>query len=208
MRDELRPVRETYEEKIERLGKDAVSVGHGDPDKQLLRYRKLTYAFRRASTPISVNDYGSGYGGFYRYLDQHTDIDLGTYNCYDISEKMLDEARETIESEDARFHNDDEITTEADVSIACMTFHDSHDNSNEEWNQYMKDAIENMYEMSTSAIGFTALTTYVDYEKDNLYYADPREFFHFCKSNLSDDVTLLHDYGLYEWTIVAFKDST
>jgi hypothetical protein len=39
--------------------------------------------------------------------------------------------------------------------------------------------------------------------RDHLYYADPGEFFEICKRVYSRNVALLHDYGLYEFTILV-----
>ena len=39
--------------------------------------------------------------------------------------------------------------------------------------------------------------------KDYLFYADPCELFDFCKTRFSQNVALLHDYGLYEFTILV-----
>ena len=52
------------------------------------------------------------------------------------------------------------------------------------------------------------LTKYSDkeYMRDNLYYADPLFIFDYCKRNFSKQVALLHDYGLYEFTILVKKD--
>lgn len=41
--------------------------------------------------------------------------------------------------------------------------------------------------------------------KDYLYYADPCFLFDHCKRNYSDRVALLHDYGLYEFTMLVTK---
>ena len=59
--------------------------------------------------------------------------------------------------------------------------------------------------MLSKGISFNLLTKYADYEADNLYYGDPLYFFDYCKRNLSKYVTLLHDYELYEWTILVKK---
>ncbi len=54
-------------------------------------------------------------------------------------------------------------------------------------------------------MAFNALTTYSDPEKQRseLYYADPLQLFDYCKRNLSRDVALLHDYELFDFTIVV-----
>ena len=39
----------------------------------------------------------------------------------------------------------------------------------------------------------------------DLYYGDPCFFFDHCKTRYSKQVGLLHDYGLYEFTILVRK---
>jgi hypothetical protein len=54
------------------------------------------------------------------------------------------------------------------------------------------------------------LTKYSDAERmagrPDLFYGDPLFFFDFCKRNFSRNVALLHDYGLYDFTIIVRKD--
>jgi hypothetical protein len=52
------------------------------------------------------------------------------------------------------------------------------------------------------------LTSYADREKQrsDLYYADPMFFFDYCKRRFSPRIALLHDYPLYEFTILVRKD--
>ena len=52
---------------------------------------------------------------------------------------------------------------------------------------------------------FNMLTSYSDPERmrDDLYYADPCALLRLCKRELSRHVALLHDYGLWEFTIVV-----
>jgi len=51
------------------------------------------------------------------------------------------------------------------------------------------------------------LTKYSDreYMKEYLYYADPLFIFDYCKRNFSKKVALIHDYELYEFTILVRK---
>ena len=42
--------------------------------------------------------------------------------------------------------------------------------------------------------------------QDNLYYADPLFIFDFCKRNFAKNISLIHDYDLYEFTILVTKD--
>ena len=49
------------------------------------------------------------------------------------------------------------------------------------------------------------LTRYADppLMRDDLYYADPTRYFAVCKERYSRNVALLHDYDLYEFTLLV-----
>jgi hypothetical protein len=79
------------------------------------------------------------------------------------------------------------------------------DHQQDSWEDYIKQTLKNMFEYSSKAMSFNLLTKYVDFEAPDLFYADPAYFFDYCKKDLSRYVTLLHDYPLYEWTIIVHK---
>ena len=53
------------------------------------------------------------------------------------------------------------------------------------------------------------LTRYSDEEyiekRPELYYGDPCFFFDYCKKHFSRNVALLHDYEIYDFTILVRK---
>jgi len=51
------------------------------------------------------------------------------------------------------------------------------------------------------------LTSYSDKEKQrpDLYYANPCFMFDYCMRNFSRDVALLHDYQMFDFTILVRK---
>ena len=64
-----------------------------------------------------------------------------------------------------------------------------------------------MNKKSEHGFSFNMLTSYSDkeYMRDDLYYGDSCHFFDFCKKNFSKNVSLLHDYNLYDFTIIVRK---
>ena len=121
------------------------------------------------------------------------------YRGYDLSEKMLEAAREHV-GDNAELVRSDRITERADYSFACGIFNTKLDSTDAEWLDYMKSVIVNLKEHSDRGFAFNSLTTYVDYREDHHFYGDPSELFRFCKQEISPRVTLLHDYPLWEWT--------
>jgi hypothetical protein len=41
--------------------------------------------------------------------------------------------------------------------------------------------------------------------RSDLHYADPGRLFDYCKRRFARNVALLHDYGLYEFTLLVRK---
>jgi hypothetical protein len=74
-----------------------------------------------------------------------------------------------------------------------------------EWEAYVFSLVERLWSYSKRGFAFNSLTSYSDRERmrRDLYYPDPARLFDFCKRNLSRNVSVLHDYGLYEFTILV-----
>jgi hypothetical protein len=68
--------------------------------------------------------------------------------------------------------------------------------------------IRQMSNLSYKGFAFNALTSYSDpqHVRPDLYYANPCFLFDYCKRNFFKQVVLLHDYGLYEFTIIVRKE--
>ena len=94
-----------------------------------------------------------------------------------------------------------------DYGVASGIFNVRLKRSNLEWQAYVIDELRELDRLSTHGFAFNALSTYSDpsFRKDTLYYADPGFWFDFCKINFSRFVTLVHDYPLFEFTLVVRK---
>jgi SAM-dependent methyltransferase len=176
-------------------------VGWKDQKTQNLRFEKLSTVFADAPDGFSVNDLGCGYGAFFSFLESNKTAMLTRYFGYDISEKMITEAKRNIECQKAQWFLTSTLKTQADYSIVSGTFNVRFEHSNKEWKKFIENQLLRMYECSKKGFAFNLLSSYVDWEEPHLYYGDPLYFFDFCKTNFSGGVCLLHDYPLYEWTI-------
>ena len=206
--DTLDGVAQLYEKSLSDHGLSSMAVGWKDEASQLLRFEKLTYLLNhlRNAEEISVNDFGCGYGAMFKYLDELPGVKLKTYYGYDLSEEMLAAAKRVIADERAILIQSSRVTNEADFSFVSGTFNVRLEASDEVWTEHIKEILTNLSEKSRRGFAFNLFSTYVDWKQDNLYYADAFTFFDFCKRNISPYVSLLHDYPLYEWTIVVRKD--
>ena len=95
----------------------------------------------------------------------------------------------------------------ADYGIASGIFNVRLRRNDAEWRDYLEDTLDGLDLTSRRGFAFNCLTSYSDADKmrDYLYYADPCTLFDLCKRRYSRYVALLHDYGLYEFTILVRK---
>ncbi len=197
-------VRRLYADNLTKHGLSSKSVGWPDETSQLMRFEKLAYVLDYGTRDnVVVNDWGSGYGAMFKFLATMKEPTIGQYHGYDISAEMLSAASDYVHDARAIFHHQSEITQDADFPVVSGTFNVKMDASDREWRKYVKGRIMELAERTRVGFAFNLLTSYVDWKKDDLFYADPCEFFSFCKREVSPHVTLIHDYPLYEWTMIV-----
>ena len=195
-----------YEGKLALFGTTPGGVDWNSEASQRLRFDQLFRAVSPAwpSSIASVNDYGCGYGALSNYLENAGFS--GEYHGYDASSKMI-EAAERLHGETRQRHftSDRGELGPADLTVASGIFNVKLHASDDSWLEYTLQTIADLAAVSRRAFVFNVLTTYSDVERrrPDLFYADPRRLFDYCKT-LSPFVALLHDYPLYEFTIGVF----
>lgn len=202
----LKKVEELYTNNLKEFGIDSRSVGWNSPESQEMRFLQMAKVIDKSQESISINELGCGYGEFYKYL-KDANYPVSEFIGYDISQAMLDAAREYLgEDEAVKLVHHDQVNQMADYTFTSGIFNVRFKEDPEAWINYIKDTLKCMYNNSRKGIAFNLLTKYVDFEAENLYYADPAFYFDFCKTELSRYVTLVHDYPLYEWTLLVKKE--
>lgn len=193
-----------YTQKIIEYGATPEGVDWNSEESQLVRFEQLSKIIR--SNDFSINDVGCGYGKYYEYLEVL--FSQYSYIGYDLSEEMVLNAKELYRNTKFETISNLDIMRCSDYSVASGIFSVKMQHTEAEWLSYILDTLEKINEKSTKGFAFNMLTKYSDkeYMREDLYYADPLFIFDYCKRNFSKEVTLLHDYGLYEFTILVRKD--
>ena len=201
----LTDIADYYSAKLSKHGRTANGVDWNGEESQVLRFAQLS-SIIGATDEYSINDIGCGYGALYDYL--HGRSQPFTYVGVDISGEMIESASEHYKnSANASFIQGSEPQEVADYSVASGIFNVRLDHSDEAWNKHIEDALNVLDTFSSKAFAFNCLTSYSDPEKmrDYLYYPNPEHMFALCKNKFSRNVALLHDYDLYEFTILVRK---
>jgi len=199
----LADVADYYSGKLAEHGANARGVDWNGEASQSLRFRQLCTLID-GNGPFSINDLGCGYGALYEYMrGNHAQV---SYLGIDISEAMIDAARQRFEGDEcARFLMAGAPDTVADFGVASGIFNVRLGRSDEEWSKYLESTLDVLARTSRRGFAFNCLTSYSDADKmrPDLYYADPCRLFDLCKRRYSRQVALLHDYGLYEFTMIV-----
>ena len=157
---------------------------------------------------FSINDLGCGYGALLPMLDERY-VDVG-YSGFDLNESMIEAAkRRFCDRPSTVFEVADRPDRVADFGLASGIFTLRLGRSDAECMSAMVASLELIDATSLSGFGFNCLTSYSDAPKmqDYLYYPDPCVVFDLCKRRFSRDVALLHDYGMYAFTILVRNKS-
>lgn len=204
----LDSTRAYYEDKIRTHGARPQGVDWGHPQAQRLRFEQflqLIPAATRGQRP-SVNDLGCGYGALLDYLqEQCLETD---YLGIDLVPAMVDAARSQHNGR-GRFAVGSACPRVADYAFASGLFNVRGTTPEPEWRAFILGVLDDLHRHSRLGFAFNCLTSYSDAGRmrAGLYYGDPLWFFDWCKRNCTRNVALLHDYDLYDFTIIVRKDA-
>lgn len=171
---------------------------------QEIRFEQLLRVIRPGSARFSLNDFGCGYGALYSYLVRRG-MDVH-YRGIDVSAAMIETAAKLHEGDhNVSFCHGACATEAADYSVASGIFHVKQDADPGLWREYVLDTIASLRRASRLGFAFNCLTSHSDPDRmrSDLYYANPAEMLDHCMGRYSRQVALLHDYGMFEFTVIV-----
>ncbi len=198
-----REVKAYYDDKINTFGTTPQGVDWNSIESQELRFEILSRVINE-NKHFSILDYGCGFGSMFNYFEGK--FEKFDYTGFDLSDKMIEAANDKISKQNAVFTT--QLPSQPfDYVIASGIFNIKLDNTPENWQNYIEKTLHEIDKLANKGFSFNILTSYSDseYMKDYLYYANPSYLFDFCKRHFSRNVALLHDYNLYEFTIIVRK---
>ncbi len=205
--EQLKKIKELYSKNLGEMGVSSKAVGWKTEESQRMRFAKLASVIHPSDSGITINDYGCGYGAMLKYFLENQRPPVLGYNGYDISTEMLAAAAHELASFTGELNllQSSTINTESDYSFISGTFNVRFDATREAWEVFIREKLQELHTFSRKGFAFNLLTSYVDYEEAHLYYGNPCYWFDYCKRHFSKRVSLLHDYPLWEWTMIVRK---
>ncbi len=203
-RDELlSAVAAYYTAALQEHGATARGVDWNSTESQHLRFAQLVRCLDTDGR-FNINDFGCGYGELALYLAR-LGLDF-TYVGYDISPEMLEVAMQHTKGlTNCTFARTVDEVPVGDYSVASGLFNVKLDTPTSVWEDYVWETIALLDAHSRVAFAFNMLTAHSDPPRmrADLFYADPAATLDSCLRTLSRHAALIHDYGLYEFTVAV-----
>lgn len=201
----LSDIENYYSGKIREHGISAKGVDWNSEDSQNLRFLQLMKVIADGKD-FSLLDYGCGYGAIIELLEKQGNS--FKYTGFDISSEMLERGKQMFGESKDRVWINNLADEKFDYTVASGIFNVRLEHNDESWLEYIHKTLSDMDARSEKGFSFNMLTKYSDkeYMRDYLYYADPAYFLDYCKKNFSKYVAVLHDYPLYEFTVIVRKN--
>ena len=97
-----------------------------------------------------------------------------------------------------------------DYLVASGVFNIKMEAPYDQWTDYVIGSLEDFNQKTRRGFSVNFLTSYSDAdrmaERPDLYYADPCVIFDYCRRHFSRNVALLHDYKIWDFTILVRKE--
>ena len=196
-----------YSALLKKYGDDDVkSVASGNPEAKYVRYRQLSGIFSQDAS-FTLHDVGFGLGHYYDFIKERFPEKAITYSGSEVTTEFVTHCREKYSG--AEFlHRDlsSQPFEEAyDYFIFAGTFYHSAGASKAEFKDWLKCFLVNCFANTKRGMAFNLVTSYVEYQTDDLFYFDLGELLDFVVSDLSRFFEIHHASPLYEHTIYVYK---
>ncbi len=193
-----------YEAKLMAHGPTPQGVDWNSEASQRLRFEQLLRIVEPDAPAGTLLDYGCGYGALAGYLAER--FPDWRYCGFDASAQMIAAARQ-LHAGNPRcaFTDREESVARAAYTVASGIFNVKLDTDADVWAAYVLATLERLAATSERGFAFNVLTIHSDPDRrrSDLYYADPTFLFEHCRRTFSRHVAVLHDYKLYEFTMLV-----
>lgn len=200
-------IKNYFNERLDTHGATPRGADWNSPQAQETRFDQLLKIIADPQD-FTFLDYGCGYGALLEYIEKKG-LKYRHFNGFDILESMVIKAKEIFQTNNkASFFSELQDVPIVDYAVASGVFNIRLKTSYEDWTQYTLTCLDQVNQLTKKGFSCNFLTKYSDADRmmPQLYYADPCFLFDYCKTHYSKNVALLHDYNLYDFTILVRKD--
>lgn len=206
---DINDVRNYFSDKFAQNGQSATGVDWNSAYAQETRFEQIAKVIQ-PDQPFTVLDYGSGYGHMAEWFRERG-MNFTHYYGYDIVPEALEAGREHYKGDSqVSFCDDMAMIPQCDYLVSSGVFNIKLDQDYESWTEYVLRTLDEFNAKTTRGFSSNFLTSYSDpprmAERPDLYFADPCRIFDYCRRNFAHNVALLHDYKIWDFTIIVRKE--
>ncbi|HWK29030.1 MAG TPA: class I SAM-dependent methyltransferase [Solirubrobacter sp.] len=204
--DDLRRLERHYGELVEEHGAAPEAAQWSDAETQRLRLRVLAEVGDLRSA--KVLDFGCGAGALLAFLEEELDFG-GEYVGYDLAQPAVELAARLHPN--GRFERRDVLADGVPEDFDYILVSGVFNNRTSDGWGFMTRILGALWPHARQGLAFNAMSTYVDYRADHLWYADPLEVFTWCRRELTPALALRHDYQVkpgvipFEFALFAYQ---
>lgn len=207
---QLNDIRDFFRGEFEAHGESAVGVGWNGTYAQEVRFEQLAKVIQPEKL-FTVLDFGCGYGAMADWF-RRNGYEFDHYYGVDIVPESLTAAKEIYQGDEKiSFHADFHEIPQVDYIVASGVFNIKRDHDYEEWTDYILATLKDFNAKALRGFSSNFLTSYSDpermAERPDLYYADPCRLFDYARRHFARNVSLLHDYKIWDFTIIVRKEN-
>jgi len=158
--------------------------------------------------PAGLLDVGCGTSQFYEYIVRQGSEGEVRYSGLDLSPTLLERARSKfpqIKYYEVDLIVDPEALPSFDYVVVNGIFTFKDGLSHAEMLDFWRAFIERAFAHARRGMAFNAMSTQVEWERDDLFHLPFDVMGSFVAERLSRDFVIRHDYGLYEYTTYVYR---
>lgn len=203
MNNYLSAAADFFSERFTNHGPVPTGVDWGSEDAQDIRLKSLLKIISSGDQDFSIADVGCGYGRLLSLLESTNYL---SYTGYEIADVFLDFARNKfISNRRVSFEKNSNFMDikEHDYVFLSGLFNKKFGLLDSEFEQYILESINLLSKKSKRGLAINFLSSYSDVDKrrEDLYYSNPLVLFDYIKLNITPNVAINHDYGLWDFNV-------
>lgn len=195
-----------YSAKVARFGATPNGVDWTCQATQEMRFVQLL-KLCDFSSPISLNDYGCGYGALIAYLDRRHHGCAVDYLGIDVSHAMIRRARQKWRGrKDAAFVLGHGSPRTADYAVASGVFNVARDQPRQDWERFIAASLDDLHHTTTRGFAVNFMKQPPGGAgRDGLYTTDAASWARHCACRYNAAAEVHDGYGLMEFTLIVRK---
>ncbi|MGN6114330.1 MAG: glycosyltransferase [Nitrobacter sp.] len=197
-----------YERCLAEHGNGARAVDWKNEDGATKRYDVMLGLLAHETGPVSLLDFGCGLGGLKRHIESRG-LSSIRYEGLDISEAFVAGAR--ARHPDTVFHCMDVMADcgelpAYDYIVMNGIFTRRETMPYADMLRYMESLTSKVFRHATRGLAFNVMSPEVDWKGEALFHPSFEDMMRSVSRDLSRNVVLRNDYGLYECTCYVYRE--